>query len=81
MAQWLRIRLQMQGIQVRALVWEDPTYRGALSQCSTATEQLSLRATNTEAHAPRARAPQQEKPRQSATMNSPCAPQLEKACT
>ena len=28
-AQWLRIRLPMQGIQVRALVWEDPTCRGA----------------------------------------------------
>ena len=24
-AQWLRIRLPMQGTQVRALVWEDPT--------------------------------------------------------
>ena len=28
-AQWLRICLPMQGTQVRALVWEDPTYRGA----------------------------------------------------
>ena len=28
MAQWLRIRLPMQGTQVRALVWEDPTCRG-----------------------------------------------------
>ena len=28
-AQWLRICLLMQGTQVRALVWEDPTYRGA----------------------------------------------------
>ena len=28
-AQWLRIRLLMQGTQVRALVWEDPTCRGA----------------------------------------------------
>ena len=27
--QWLRICLPMQGIQVRALVWEDPTCRGA----------------------------------------------------
>ena len=27
--QWLRIRLPMQGTQVRALVWEDPTCRGA----------------------------------------------------
>ena len=28
-AQWLRIRLLMQGTWVRALVWEDPTCRGA----------------------------------------------------
>ena len=28
-AQRLRIRLPMQGTRVRALVWEDPTYRGA----------------------------------------------------
>ena len=28
-AQWLRICLLMQGIRVRALVWEDPTCRGA----------------------------------------------------
>ena len=29
MVQQLRIRLPMQGTQVRALVWEDPTCRGA----------------------------------------------------
>ena len=28
-AQWLRVCLPMQGTQVRALVWEDPTCRGA----------------------------------------------------
>ena len=28
-AQWLRICLLMQGTQVRAVVWEDPTCRGA----------------------------------------------------
>ena len=28
-AQWLRICLPMRGTRVRALVWEDPTYRGA----------------------------------------------------
>ena len=28
-AQWLRICLPMQGTQVRALVWEDPTCREA----------------------------------------------------
>ena len=28
-AQWLRVCLPMQATQVRALVWEDPTCRGA----------------------------------------------------
>ena len=28
-AQWLRICMPMQGTRVRALVWEDPTCRGA----------------------------------------------------
>ena len=28
-AQWLRICLPMQGTRVRAVVWEDPTCRGA----------------------------------------------------
>ena len=28
-AQWIRICLPMQGTQVRSLVWEDPTCRGA----------------------------------------------------
>ena len=27
--QWLRVCLPMQGTRVRALVWEDPTCRGA----------------------------------------------------
>ena len=33
-AQWLRIRLPMQGTQVRTLVWEDPTCRGATGPVS-----------------------------------------------
>ena len=79
MAQWLRICLPMQGTRVRALVWEDPTCRGATNPCvpqlpslrSRAREPqlLSLRAATTEARvhracAPRARALQQEKPPQ-----------------
>ena len=28
-AQWLRIRLLMQGTRVRSVIWEDPTCRGA----------------------------------------------------
>ena len=33
-AQWLRIRLPVQGTRVRALVWEDPTCRGATGPVS-----------------------------------------------
>ena len=33
-AQWLRICLPMQGTRVRALVWEDPTCRGATRPAS-----------------------------------------------
>ena len=69
----------MQGTQVQALVWEDPTCCGShmlrsnearvpqlLSLRSRAREPqlLSPRAIAPEAHVPRARAPQQEKPLQ-----------------
>ena len=33
-AQWLRVRLPMQGTRVRALVWEDPTCCGAAGPVS-----------------------------------------------
>ena len=60
--QWLRIRLPMQGTRVRALVREDPTCHGATKPASH--NYWSPRATTTEARAPRARAPQLEKPPQ-----------------
>ena len=51
--QWLRICLPMQGTQVRALVWEDPTCRGATgpqllslhiwSLCSATREAATVR--------------------------------------
>ena len=73
-AQWLRIHLPMQGTRVRGLVREDPTCRGATNPvrhnnwaCALepmSHKSLSSRATTTEAHVPRARAPQQEKPPQ-----------------
>ena len=60
-AQWLRICLLMQGTRVRALVWEDPTYRRATRPVShnywacvsgaCALQQERLR--QWEAHAPR----------------------------
>ena len=52
-AQWLRICLLMQGTRVRALVWEDPTCRGAAGPMSH----------NYWACASGACAPQQERPR------------------
>ena len=95
MAHWLRIRLPMQGTWVRALVWEDPTCRGATkarapqlpSLCSRARvpQLLSLRATTTEAHTPRPRALQREatamRSPHTAAKSSPHSPQLEKART
>ena len=51
--QWLRLCLPMQGTRVRALVWEDPTYRGATRPVSH----------NYWACASGACAPQQESPR------------------
>ena len=41
-AQWLRICLPMQGTRVRALVWEDPTCRGATRPVSHTTEPARL---------------------------------------
>ena len=48
--QWIRIRLPMQGTQVRSLVQEDST-------CLGATKPLRLRAETTAARVPRACAP------------------------
>ena len=64
--QWLRVCFAVQGTQVQSLVWED----------HTAMEQLTPCATTTEARAPKACAPQQEKPPQ----REAHALQLEKAC-
>ena len=71
----------MQGAQVQALVWEDPTCHGATKPVrhnywtytleptshnywACVPQLLSPHATTTEAHEPRAHAPQQEKPLQ-----------------
>ena len=40
MAQWLRIRLPMQGTRVRALVWKIPHAAEQLSPCATTTEPM-----------------------------------------
>ena len=74
LAQWLRIHLPTQGTQVQGLAQEHPTCRGKtkpmrhqlLSLRSRACEPqlLSPCTTTTEACAPRAHTPQQEKPPQ-----------------
>ena len=73
-AQWLRIRLPVQGTQVWALVREDPTCRRATKPVRhhywaytlepTSHNYWSPCATTTEAHTPTAHALQQEKPLQ-----------------
>ena len=92
-AQWLRICLPMQGTRVWALVWEDPTCRGATGPVHHNYWACTLEPAshNYWAHVPqllslhsRARAPQQ---RRATTMrsprttmkSSPHSPQLEKA--
>ena len=60
-AQWLRIRLPMQGTRVRALVREDPTCCGAAKSMSPSYWACALEPSS---HVPRACAPQQEKPPQ-----------------
>ena len=74
MAQWFRVCLLMQGTRVRALVWEDPTCRGATGPVSH----------NCWAWVSGACALRQEKaaivrgPR-TAMKGGPCLPQLEEA--
>ena len=65
-AQWLRIHLPMQGTQVQASVWEDPTCCGATKPMCHNYWACALEPTSRSywAHAPRARAPQREKPPQ-----------------
>ena len=42
-AQWLRVCLPMQGVRVRALVWEDPTSHMPQSKWACEPQLLSLR--------------------------------------
>ena len=57
--QWLRIRLPIQGTWVRALVWEDPTCRGATKPVH---HNYWVCALDLESHNYRARVPQLLKP-------------------
>ena len=87
MAQCLRIRLSMQGTQVRALVQEDPTCHGAAKPVrhnywACALEAASHNywspcATTTEACAPRACALQRE----ATTVRSPCITMKSSSCS
>ena len=65
-AQWLRIRLPMQGRQVQALVREDPTCLGAAKPMRHNSWACALELTSHHywARLPRACAPQQERPAQ-----------------
>ena len=74
-AQWLRIRLPMRGTRVRALVWEDPTCRGATGPVSH-----NYWACASGACAPQREAATVRGPR-TAMKSGPRLPQLEKALT
>ena len=74
-AQWLRICLPMQGTRVRALVWEDPTCRGATGPVSH-----NCWACVSGACAPQREAAIVRGPR-TAMKSGPRLPQLEKALT
>ena len=87
-AQWLRIRLPMQGTWVQSLVQEDPTCCGATKPVRHNYRACTLEPTS---HNYRARAPQLLKPTRlepvlckkksprTATESSPCSQQLETA--
>ena len=92
--QWLRIRLPMQGTQVRSLVREDPTCHEATKPVCYSYWAWALEATNHNywAHTPQLLKPRHLTPcsatREATAMRSPCtttkssphSPQLEKAC-
>ena len=73
MAQWLRMCLPMQGMRVRALVWEDPTCHGATRPMSH-----NYWACASGACAPQREAATVRGPR-TAMKRGPHLPQLEKA--
>ena len=78
--QWLRIRLPMQGTRVRALVWEDPTCRGATKLvCHNYWARVPqlLKPACLEPVLCNKRSHHNKKPR-TATKSSPRSPQLEK---
>ena len=82
--QWIRIRLPMQGTQVRSLAWEDSMCcRATKPGCSRAhkPQLLSPHTTVAEARAPRAWALRQQKSpqREAHSEEEPRPPQLEKA--
>ena len=94
-AQWLGVRLPVQGAWVPSLVQEDPTCRGAAGPvchgcwtCAlepTGPQLLGLRATTAEARAPTpcsatGGAAAGRGPC-AAMGGGPCSPQLERACT
>ena len=89
LVQWIRIRLPMQGTWVQSLVQEDSTCNEQLSPGTTTTEPASHKYSAyvpQQARAPRAWAPQQEKPPQwealcAITKDRSHSQQLKKAST
>ena len=84
--QWLRIRLPMQGTQVRALVWEDPTCHGATKPVRHNYWAWALEPTSHNYWSPHAyslcsatREATIMRSTRTPMKGSPCSPQLEKA--
>ena len=77
-AQWLRVRLPMQGTRVRALVQEDPTCRGATKPVCHSYWACTLEPANHNywAHVPQLLKPVRLEPvlptREATAMRSPC---------
>ena len=87
-AQWLRIHLPMQGTQVRALVREDPTCRGATKPERHNYWACALEPASHNCWSPCAQSPCSAtreitamRSLDASTKSSPHSPQLEKACT
>ena len=81
-AQWLRICLPMQGTWVQALVWEDPTCRGATKPLRHKYWACTLEPASHNYWSPCSATREATAMRSlhTATKSSPRSPQLEKAC-
>ena len=79
-AQWLRIRLPMQGTRVWALVWEDPTCRKATKPLRHDYWACALEPASHNYWSPRAESPCSTA-REATAMRSPCTAKKSSPCS